>query len=200
MAVTFKVNDVPVAPHRYGVSPTKEVFLQQDVAAVEAWGLNAPEMLDVEPVHGLLMATHLAFAGHLPLTISPDDVWLCIAQGFAHHVLASGPSLHERLVRHEGKKELRIDRPDFVRGDPGNDWPGAVDELTEQMGPHIAFHRGLITEAFSTTGVVERAAAHITLLASMKQFFIYVVRSLCGIPEVTLLGEAADWERVRARA
>lgn len=200
MAVTFKVSDVPVASFRHGPSPTKEVLLQQGYAAVEAWGLNAAQMLDVAPVHGLLMATHLAFGGHLPLVISPDDVWLCLAQGFAHHVHASGPSLHERLVRHEGKKELLIRRDEFVRGSPDNDWPGAVDELTAMMGPHIAFQRGLITEAFSTTGAVERAAAHVTLLASMQQYFHYKVRSFCGIPEVTLLGEASDWARIRTRA
>lgn len=52
-------------------------------------------------MHGLLQATHLAFAHHFPLVISPDDVWGCIAQGFSRRVAASAGALDERLARIE---------------------------------------------------------------------------------------------------
>lgn len=34
----------------------------------------------------LIMSAYRAYAGHLPLVISPGAVWLTIAQGFGHHI------------------------------------------------------------------------------------------------------------------
>ena len=35
--------------------------------------------------HTLVSAVHYAFSEHRPLTLSPDAIWLTIAQGFANH-------------------------------------------------------------------------------------------------------------------
>ncbi|WP_272427393.1 DUF4419 domain-containing protein [Polyangium jinanense] len=40
-------------------------------------------VVDHGPTHALLGAVHLAFAQHRPLVLSPDAVWLTIAQGVA---------------------------------------------------------------------------------------------------------------------
>jgi hypothetical protein len=53
----------------------------------------------------LVLAVHLAFSRHLPLTISPDVVWLTIVQGFSHHVNKNAEALRGRLVRHKGRVE-----------------------------------------------------------------------------------------------
>jgi hypothetical protein len=38
--------------------------------------------------HPLVDAIHIAFSQHRPLTLSPDDIWLVIAQGFSHQMTA----------------------------------------------------------------------------------------------------------------
>ena len=54
----------------------------------------------------LVGAIHLAFSRHLPLTLSPDAIWLTIMQGFSHHVDQFPEALRGRLVTHEGQRDL----------------------------------------------------------------------------------------------
>ena len=50
------------------------------------------------------------------------------------------------------------------------------------------------------TGPIERAASEIVLMGAMQKFFSYYGVTLCGIPEITLLGTTEDWKSVRDRA
>lgn len=65
--------------------------------------------------HPVVAATTIAFSDHRMLTLSPDMIWLLIAQGFANHVNANAEKLRPRLVRHPGKLELRVRRDDFEK-------------------------------------------------------------------------------------
>ncbi len=56
--------------------------------------------------HPLIEAVHIAFSGHWPLTLSPDCIWLVIAQGFSHHIAENSETLRSSLVRHQGVKQL----------------------------------------------------------------------------------------------
>jgi len=54
-----------------------------------------------------------------------------------------------------------------------------------------------LTADFSTTTAAEKIASEITIMESMKAYFDYVLMYLgCGIPEVTLLGTAEDWQKI----
>lgn len=57
---------------------------------IEACGANRRNLVSREGYlgrrHGFLDALAIAYKAHLPLALSPDDVWLCIALGFAQHV------------------------------------------------------------------------------------------------------------------
>jgi hypothetical protein len=78
--------------------------------ALEAWGCNHDLVVAPHfdpPAHPLIEAVHTAFAEHYPLTLSPDDVWLCLAQGFALHVEANAEGLRSRFVRHQGGSRSR---------------------------------------------------------------------------------------------
>ena len=59
--------------------------------------------------HPLVDAVHVAFSQHRPLTLSPDAIWLVIAQGFSHHISENAESLRPRLVRHEGRRDLEVE-------------------------------------------------------------------------------------------
>jgi len=173
-------------------------------APIEAAGSNIGHLVMLRPgstpMHGFLEAVHAAFDQHLPLVLSPDDVWLCVAQGFAYHVEANAEALRGRFVRHEGKVELRLERHGFTPGDPNNDWPGVFAELSDQIAAHIGKQRELVVAGFSTTGPIERAASQVVLLAGMQAYFEVKMYTLCGIPSVTLLGTVDDWRAIRRRA
>ena len=155
---------------------------------------------DVE-YHPMVAATSLAFNDHRRLTLSPDAIWLLIAQGFANHVNANAETLRRRLVNHQGKLEIEVRRDDFVKDSPENPWP----EVFEEFAAHIRRHIGeetheLLRPTFSTTGPTEQAAADIVLLDTMQSYFDYVLLSFCGIPAITLEGTVADWQSIARRA
>ncbi len=151
--------------------------------------------------HPVVAATTRAFDDHRPLTLSPDIIWLMIAQGFAHHVNANAETLRRRLVRHSGRLGLRVRRDDFVKESPENPWPEVFEAFASQIQRHIGDETyALLRPTFSTTGAVERAAADVVLLGTMQSFFCYWFYSMCGIPTVVLEGSVADWRSVAARA
>jgi len=150
--------------------------------------------------HPVIAAIHLAFNDHRPLVLSPDMFWLLIAQGLANHVNANSEELRSRFIEHSGKVEIAFRRDDFIKSSPDNPWPEVLSEFSREIRGYIgeATHDLLLPD-FSTTGVVERAAAEVVLLDAMQSFFRFFMRSMCGIPQIRLEGTPADWERLAER-
>jgi hypothetical protein len=168
---------------------------------VEAYGVSAgPLVAGAVGQCAVLCAAELAFARHYPLVLTPDVIWLCVVQGFAHHVNVHAESLRHRFVRHEGRLTLRVDRADIEEGSARNPWPSVLREFSEGIAEHIGSTRDLVVCDFSTTGVCERAASEIVLMDAMKVYFKYELGAICGIPEITLDGTLSDWKSVRERA
>lgn len=170
---------------------------------VEAFGTSTTTTTSVFPArNGFIDAIYRSFESHVPLTLSPDHVWLVLAQGFATHVKQNAEELRARFVPFDGKKNIVVRRDaGFMPGNADNDWSGVVDELAQQLGEHVGEARKrLVVNNFSTTTNVERIASSITLLDAMSPFFTYELMTLCGIPRITLLGTVDDWRDVYTRA
>lgn len=198
MAITFEVSRVKRATAPPAMEQERAVLRLQHWR-VEAMGANAPRF---RPVHGnaLVAAVHTAYARHYPLTLSPDAIWLAIAQGFAQHVNANAERLRGKFVRHAGRVEIAVRRDDFVKGSRDNPWPEAFAAFSDAIAGHIGRQRDLVVCDFSTTGPCERAASEIVLMDAMQQYFDYAMYTLCGIPEITLEGTLEDWRSIRRRA
>lgn len=199
MAITFEVSKVEVGTKKLALGPALAAFAKRLGKAGEAAAANLPALVATD-LHPFVHAAHVAFDQHLPLVISPDDVWLCIAQAFAHHVDMNAEALREHFVQHEGKAQIVVIRDGFRKGSPDNDWPGVFGQFSEAIAAHIGKQRDLVVAGFSTTGPVERAASEVVLMSAMKSYFEYVVLTRCGIPRVTLLGTPEDWRSVKRRA
>lgn len=167
--------------------------------AVEAYSSSDAPLVSVGPEHALARAAHDAFYGHYPLVLSPDAVWFTIAQGFAKHVALNTETLRARFVRHEGRKKLVVERPDFELGRP-NPWPEMFAEFSEQIAAEVGKLRDLVVCDFSTTGPTERAASEVLVMDSFQGYFEYEAHMGCGIPSITLLGTPDDWRSIRTRA
>jgi hypothetical protein len=66
--------------------------------------------------HPLLAAVHTAFSQHRPLVLTPDSIWITIAQGVAHHMAIYGEQLRSRFVTHQGELELTFECAGRVEG------------------------------------------------------------------------------------
>lgn len=199
MSITFEVSEVPGDAMRLPRVDAAQAIAARVQGKSEACAANLDHLVAAK-AHPFVQAVHEAFDKHLPLTLSPDDVWLCLAQAFALHVDANAERLRDRFVRHEGKAELTVIRNGFVKGSPDNDWPGVFGEFSDAIAKHIGKQRDLVVADFSTTGVVERAASEVVLMSAMRHYFDYTLLTRCGIPRITLLGTPEDWRSVQHRA
>jgi hypothetical protein len=196
--VTFDVSDVTPGSVRLPQTGFRAALGQKLGRPIEA-AASALPVAQASVGHPFVDAVSAAFRHHLPLVLSPDDVWLCLTQAIGAHVELNAEALRERFVRHAGTAEIVVRRDGFVRGSPDNDWGGVFAEFAARSEAQSTDVTGLFVADFSTTGPVERAASNMALLAALKSYFDLAMATLCGIPRITLLGQARDWLRIRDR-
>jgi hypothetical protein len=199
-AVTLPVSDVALAGEpepRLELRASVEGLLQR---RVEAMALADERLVSCKDTHPFAQAAHDAFYDHCPLTISPDDVWFCLAQGFAHHVNLNAEALRRHFVRHSGKLKLIVTRPDFMLGQP-NPWPEVFTAFSDQIATHVGRPlRDTVVADFSTTTHYHRAATEVALMDAFQGYFEYEMLIGCGIPAINLAGAPDDWRDIRRRA
>lgn len=150
--------------------------------------------------HSFISGMREAYWDHRPVTLSPDMIWVLIAQGFSHHVNANAEALRDRMVDFKDKKELTCTSD--VESIEQIDWEKAVDSFSIKIAENTKGDIAEIIRAdFSTTTQVERIASEITLMSAMKDYFVFTVEvASCGIPYVVLEGTPKDWQRVYDKA
>ncbi|AEI63240.1 DUF4419 domain-containing protein [Corallococcus macrosporus] len=164
------------------------------------WMAPGPDtrVLETQGVHPLLAAVHTAFSEHRPLVLSPDVIWLTMAQGVAQHIRLNAEALQGRLVRHEGRKKLTVEVDRFPATDAEFLWLllSFRSQLREALGPGLP---RLLSCDFSTSTDIERMAGDVVLMDAMSPYFDYEMLCVCGIPRITLLGTPEDWRSIRRR-
>ena len=83
--------------------------------------------------HPVIAAMHLAFEDHRPVCLSPDMIWLLIAQGVANHLNANAETLRSQFVKHKGQAHLKLRRDDFCKGSPENPWGRFFPTLANRL-------------------------------------------------------------------
>ena len=199
---TFKVDKVELATNLLERSTIEEQVTTRVKVKCEALFHTEKEIVSVARMDNKFVATvHTAYSDHYPLVLTPDVIWMCIAQGFAMHVNSNAQKLRHLFVEHEGKKKLNVSRDDFVKGSPSNPWPEVFDAFSAQIQAAVGDKvYGALTPSFTTTGPVERAAAQLVIMDAFKEYFEYRVNTLCGIPEITLEGTIGDWTALKEKA
>ncbi|MES2809283.1 MAG: DUF4419 domain-containing protein [Bacteroidota bacterium] len=148
--------------------------------------------------HSFYRGMYEAYASHRPFTLSPDMIWLLICQGFSNHVNANSEKLRPLFVNFSGKTSLIVQNNKIDLDNPDSPWQEVFPEFNKQIaaytGPELT---NALTADFSTTTPTTKIASQITTLAAFKSYFEYIVIMIgCGIPQVTLEGTPADWQKV----
>ena len=199
---TFKVDKVEQATSLLERTTVEEQVTKRVKVKCEALFHTEKEIVNVGGMDNKFVATvHTAYSDHYPLVLTPDVIWMCIAQGFATHVNSNAEKLRHLFVEHEGKKKLDVHRDDFIKGSPANPWPDVFAafsaQIQEEVGDKVY---GALTPSFTTTGPVERAAAQLVIMDAFKEYFEYHFHTRCGIPEITLEGTIGDWTALKEKA
>ncbi|MDB5323359.1 MAG: hypothetical protein JWN40_4990 [Phycisphaerales bacterium] len=180
--ITFAVDDVTPAEKLLPECRAHEAVKRMLGSAIESCGDYHSSVVKDVDYQALLAAVYLAFSEHRPLVLSPDAVWVTIAQGIAHHMAIHGERLRGRFVAHAGKLELECNVAAWVAGSPENPWPEAFASWAGQIRAHVgAEMHDLLVCDFGTTGPVERAVSQIVMMDIFERYFHYVVVCICGI-------------------
>lgn len=147
--------------------------------------------------HGLVNAVYVAFSQHRPLVLTPDAIWISLAQGFAHHITNHAEALRSSVVRHKGQMTLQAETIDLSSA---QHWAEAVEQWSEGIRQHVQddLYQLMICD-FSTTSPVIRTASQVVMMDAFQQYFDYGLSCICGIPSITVTGTVDDWVRIRER-
>ena len=147
--------------------------------------------------HSLVSAVYLAFSDHRPLVLTPDAVWITLAQGFAQHINHHANALRSRVVTHKGTVTLEAATRGLATPE---DWADVIQQWSDGVQPRIpADLYQLMLCDFSTTTPIARTVSQVVMLEALQQYFDYQVCFICGIPTITVKGSVHDWITIRER-
>lgn len=194
--IRFGVDEVEPTPTRLTVQVAKSQLEHSFQRQLLAFSHDDTfQVIQGEEIHPLVLAVHVAFSEHRPLLLTPDIIWITLAQGFAQHINNHAETLRSRFVRHQGKQKLLVET-DGIPQQP-QQWSDAVQHwalhIRDQVGADL--YR-LLECNFSTTTPITRTASHIVMMDAFQQYFDYVMLCICGIPDITLLGTVEDWQSI----
>lgn len=206
--IRFEVDDVTPALDRLPTVSAREQF--ERVLTTPLLSFSHADSLEVitdalhaADLHPLVLAIHQAFSQHRPLLLTPNIIWLTIAQGFAQHVNNNAESLRSNFVSHQGKERLVAEVLEIPT--TSTEWTATIEQWTLLIRDNVGADVYRLLECnFSTTTPITRTASHVVMMDAFQKYFDYVVMCVCGIPEISLLGTVEDWQsiydRVRALA
>jgi hypothetical protein len=86
--IRFAVDDVKPAVDRLPTIFARTQFEQVLTTPLLAFSHDETfETIADREIHPLALAVHTAFSEHRPLVLTPDIIWLTIAQGVAQHII-----------------------------------------------------------------------------------------------------------------
>jgi hypothetical protein len=147
--------------------------------------------------HAFVNTVYWAFSEHRPLVLTPDTVWLTLAQGFAQHINNHAEALRSRFVSHKDKVTLRSSAIVLTTAEH---WADVIQQWANSIQHHVGadLYQLMICD-FSTTTPIVRTASQVVMLDAFQQYFDYEMRLICGIPSITFKGSVDDWVRIRER-
>lgn len=141
---------------------------------------------------------NVAYNTHIPIAISPDDIWLIISQSVAKYIELNAEQVRHHFVSHKGKETLTVSIDDFTKGTQ-NPWERVFPQFSDKIADYIGPKRDLMVANFSTTTPLQKSISEIVLMDSMKSYFEYRCVTACGYPEITLTGSKDDWVNIKNR-
>jgi ATP-dependent phosphoenolpyruvate carboxykinase len=118
---------------------------------------------------------HSAFQQDLHIVLRPDDAWLAITTQFSFYVSNNAEELRDKFVKHDGKKNLVIVNPaPFFQWDVGMMAGMFIPLMQEHMADRDV--QDWLMPKFTTTTDQDMAVSSMVMMATMKEYFSYVMK------------------------
>ncbi|CAG8590702.1 3049_t:CDS:1 [Funneliformis mosseae] len=166
--------------------------------------VNKTVLENVQCSHGFIATVLEAYNRHQHLRITPDDVWLTIAQGVSQHVNLNVNKYRHFFVHNKQKISINangiFDSERWSRRIVG-DWPECVRLLAEKADKKVEKINlmKLLECDYSTSTITTTTASRVVLLNSLETISQTQIDWTCGIPKVTLEGTLGDWSRIQEK-
>lgn len=179
-----------------GILNLNQTYIQ--FTRVENEESQVDSILLTNEMQPFINAVHLAYKNHLPLIITPDMIWYLVSNGVSTFINLNSEQMRNRFVSHDGKKKISVRRDDFTFGSSMNKWNETISEFSSKINELTNFDvQSLFESSFSTTSPESKIVSKIVLMDSMQKYFEFEFVTLCGIPEIRLLGNKRDWITVK---
>jgi len=149
------------------------------------------------PTEGLVSLLTDAYNRHYKVVIRPEDVWITIQSQFSIYVNKYSEELRAKFVRHEGIKHLIVTDEECGSRNIGKMSQFMTEKMKEFLNNETLVD--WILPNFSTTTDQDKCSFAIIVMGTLKKYFSYEFMTMCGLPEVTLLGSAEDWQKLREK-
>lgn len=145
--------------------------------------------------NGFVYAVTQAYNNHHKLVLRPDDVWIAITTQFSAYINGNAEAFRDVFVSHKDKKSIVVHQNGIL------DYASFARQMSHELKNHIKRPDVIdwIIPRFSTTTPTDVVVGSVVAMSSMKTYFNYIFYTLCGIPEVTLLGSPDDWRKIHRR-
>lgn len=198
--ICFCVDEVTPCERRLSLTNARQQFEKRVGRPLQAFTHDEASdiVLEQAPIeHSLVEAVYLAFSQHRPLVLTPDVIWIALAQGFAQHLNNHAEALRSRMVSHKGKVTLKASAFELAST---QDWNEVIQQWSTGIQSHIPaeLYRMMLCE-FSTTTPIIRMASQVVMLDAFQPYFDYALYFICGIPTITVKGTVQDWVTIRER-
>lgn len=198
--ICFRVDPVTPCQERLPLTNARKLFEDKMGRPLEAFTPEASA--DVVAAggatdHSLVSTVYLAFSEHRPLVLTPDIVWLTLAQGFAQHINNHAEALRSTIVSHKGKVTLKAMALELSTS---QNWADVIQQWSDKIQTQIPTDLSqLMICDFSTTTPIIRTVSQVVMMDAFQQYFDYELLFICGIPTITVKGSVQDWIKIRER-
>ncbi|KAL7941503.1 hypothetical protein V8C42DRAFT_177344 [Trichoderma barbatum] len=130
-----------------------------------------------------------AWGQHQSLVLRPDEVWFEILAQLNFYMTAHAEDVRHLFVDHEGKEEIQVWR---------FSWRDVIAAFAGEIQQRVKTDWLLdwIMPNFTTSDDNDGLTATVLMMGLMQHYFEFSGGIICGLPEVTLLGDRDDWVKL----
>ena len=172
-----------------------EYSIYNDILENGTPGKNQESTVKFNRCNGFVYGAISAYNNHNKLEISPDVYWLTIIAQFNYFQQRFAEEMRELYVSHEGKKTLTVSSSGSIHTFSADEM---IDLFTSAIKDNIKDGEFVhwVQPNFTTTTPLDLFVSGAMLMSTMQKYFDFRFELECGIPEYTILGEKADWEKI----